>query len=201
MDIVHFLTDPQALIAALGVAGVVAVIFMETGFFFGFFFPGDSLLFMAGFLATQNKTSLAILLAGCFLAAVLGDAVGYVVGKKAGPAIFVKDDSLFFNRKHVARAQHFYEKYGKKTIFLARFVPIVRTFAPVVAGVGGMRYRTFAAWNIAGGLAWTWGMLLLGYGFGSIIPDPDRYVLPAVAVIVVISLLPPLREILKKRML
>ena len=193
------LLDPHAIIAAVGVIGVIVIIFAETGLFFGFFFPGDSLLFTAGFLASQHQLSFAILLIGAFLAAVLGDTVGYAFGKKAGPAIFVKDDSLFFDKKHIARAQHFFERYGKKTIILARFIPIVRTFAPIVAGVGNMPYRTFISFNVIGGLLWTWAMLGLGYGFGSVIPDPDRYVIPAVIVIIIISALPALREILRKK--
>lgn len=192
--------NPHAIIAAVGIVGVIAIIFAETGLFFGFFFPGDSLLFTAGFLASQHQISFAWLLVGAFVAAVIGDSVGYAFGKKVGPAIFVKENSIFFDRKHITRAQHFYERYGKKTIILARFIPIVRTFAPIVAGVGNMTYRAFISFNIIGGLLWTWAMLWLGYGFGSIIPDPDRYVIPAVLIIIVISILPALREIFKKRL-
>ncbi len=191
--------DPHAIIAALGVIGVIAIVFAETGLFFGFFFPGDSLLFTAGFLASQHHISFAALLVGAFVAAVLGDSVGYAFGKKVGPAIFTRDDSFFFDRKHIARAQHFYEKYGAKTIILARFIPVIRTFAPIAAGVGNMSYRVFISFNLIGGFVWTWAMLWLGYGFGSIIPDPDRYVIPAVAIIIVISALPAIREILKNR--
>lgn len=191
--------NPHTIIAAVGVFGVIAVIFAETGLFFGFFFPGDSLLFTAGFLASQHQLSLGWLLVGAFIAAVLGDSLGYAFGKKIGPAIFTKEDSLFFDKKHIARAQHFYEKYGKKTIILARFIPIIRTFAPIVAGVGNMTYRIFVSFNIIGGFLWTWAMLWLGYGFGSIIPNPDLYVIPAVILIVIISALPALREILKAR--
>lgn len=196
---IHFLTDSQALIAALGAAGVIAAIFLETGFFFGFFFPGDSLLFTAGFLAVRHNLSMTAMLAGCFLAAVLGDAVGFAFGRKIGPAIFVKENSVLFNKKHVARAERFYEKYGRKTIFLARFVPVIRTFAPIVAGVGNMPYRAFVAWNAAGGFVWTWGLLFLGYGFGAVVPDPDRFILPAVAVIIVLSVVPAVKQALAAR--
>jgi membrane-associated protein len=191
--------NPHVIIAAVGLFGVIAIIFAETGLFFGFFFPGDSLLFTAGFLASQHQISFAWLLVGAFIAAVIGDSVGYAFGKKVGPTIFTKEDSIFFDKKHIARAQHFYERYGKKTIILARFIPVIRTFAPIVAGVGNMTYRTFISFNVIGAFLWTWAMLWLGYGFGSIIPDPDRYVIPAVIVIIVISALPALREIVKNR--
>lgn len=189
--------NPETIIATVGTAGVIAIIFTETGLFFGFFFPGDSLLFTAGFFASQGYLSLPWLLAGTFVAAVVGDSVGYAFGKKVGPAIFTKEDSIFFNKKHIARAQHFYEQYGKKTIILARFIPIVRTFAPIVAGVGNMSYKTFLTFNIIGGFVWTWGMLWLGYGLGALIPNPDKFVFPVVLVIIFVSAMPALREIFK----
>lgn len=192
------ITDPQTLIVALGTLGVIAIIFLETGAFFGFFFPGDSLLFMAGFLATQGYTSMAWLLIGAFLAAVAGDTVGYAFGRKIGPALFTKEDSLFFNRKYISKAQHFYELHGKKTIILARFLPIIRTFAPIVAGIGAMSYRTFILFNIVGGFLWTWVMLWLGYGLGSLIPEPDKYVLPIIAIIIILSAISPAREVFKE---
>ncbi len=198
-SLIHLFTNPQAIIATLGTLGVIAIIFLETGAFFGFFFPGDSLLFTAGFLATQGYTSMPWLLVGAFLAAVVGDNVGYAFGRRVGPSIFTKEDSLFFNKKFIARAQEFYERYGKKTIILARFVPIVRTFAPIVAGIGTMRYRTFISYNIIGGFLWTWAMLWLGYGLGSLIPSPDKYVLPIIALIIIASVIAPIWEVLKKR--
>jgi membrane-associated protein len=191
------LINPESIISAFGLLGVITIIFLETGFFFGFFFPGDSLLFTAGLLASQHYLPVAWLTIGVFLAAVAGDSVGYAFGKKIGPALFVKDDSIFFNKRHIARAQHFYEKHGTKTIVLARFVPIVRTFAPIVAGVGNMRYRRFFVWNVLGGLTWTLLLTGLGYVFGSIIPHPDSYILPAVAVIIILSFMPALRELTK----
>ncbi|MDE2040972.1 MAG: VTT domain-containing protein [Patescibacteria group bacterium] len=191
--------NPETIIHAVGTLGVILIIFLETGAFFGFFLPGDSLLFTAGFLATQGYTSLPWLLVGACAAAIIGDSVGYAFGRKVGPAIFTKDDSLFFSRKHIARAQHFYEKYGKKTIILARFVPIVRTFAPIVAGIGTMSYRTFVAYNIVGGILWSWLMLWFGYGLGSLIPNPDHYVLPVIGLIIVSSIIPPVWEYLKAR--
>lgn len=199
ISFLHTLTSPEAIISAFGFVGVITIVFLETGFFFGFFFPGDSLLFTAGLLASQGYMPIAWLMVGVFVAAVAGDSIGYAFGKKIGPALFTKDDSIFFNRKYLAKAQHFYEAYGAKTIIIARFTPIVRTFAPIVAGIGNMKYRTFIIYNVVGGLIWSVGLLGLGYGFGSIIPDPDRFLLPAIAIIIILSLLPPLREYLKAR--
>lgn len=196
-NIIHFLLDPRALIMAVGTIGVIAIIFLETGLFFGFFFPGDSLLFLSGFFASLGYLPIGWLLFGCFLAAVVGDSIGYAFGHHVGPALFTKDDSVFFSRKHVARAEHFYERHGKKTIILARFIPIVRTFAPIVAGIGNMRYRTFLAYNVMGAFLWTWALLLFGYGFGSVIPNPDRYILPVILAIIVVSAIPALRELYK----
>jgi membrane-associated protein len=196
MDL-SFITNPEAIIGTLGVLGVVVIIFLETGAFFGFFFPGDTLLFTAGFLASKGYVSLTWLLIGAFVAAVIGDNVGYYFGKKIGPALFNKEESVFFNKKHVLKAQHFYEKHGRKTIILARFLPIVRTFAPILAGVGKMEYKIFFLFNVIGGFIWTWAMLWLGFGLGSLIPDPDKYVLPIIAIIILASAIAPLREILK----
>ncbi len=201
MSFLTNLINPDHIIATLGLLGVIAIVFAETGLFIGFFFPGDSLLFTAGFFASQGYISFAWLLVLSFVAAVIGDSVGYSFGRKIGPALFTKDDSLLFNKKHIVRAKSFYEKHGKKTIILARFVPVVRTFAPIVAGIGEMDYRTFLAFNIIGGFAWTWLMALLGYALGSLIPNPDRYVLPIVVIIIIVSTLPALREILKKEAL
>jgi len=203
-NLLQFL-DPKFLIASFGLAGVIAIIFMETGCFFGFFFPGDSLLFTAGLLASQGllgggpALGLTLLFFGSFVAAVLGDSVGYAFGKRVGPAIFSKEDSFFFKKAHISKAQHFYEEHGKKTVILARFIPVIRTFAPIVAGIGNMRYRDFISFNVIGGLFWTALLIGLGFGFGRIIPDPDRYLLPAVAIIIIVSILPAIRQILKKR--
>ncbi len=191
--------NPQHLVSTLGLIGVLSIIFLETGVFFGFFFPGDSLLFTAGFFASQGNLSIVALLIGTFVCAVIGDSVGYAFGKKIGPALFTKDNSVFFNKRHIAKAQHFYEQHGKKTIILARFLPIIRTFAPIVAGIGNMEYKTFLAFNIIGGLLWTWSMLLLGFLVGSVIPDPDRFILPIIILIIIISAIPTVREILKHR--
>ena len=187
------------LVKTAGLAGVIAIVFAESGLFFGFFFPGDSLLFTAGLLASQGLLPIGWLLIGTLVAAILGDTVGYWFGKKVGPAIFSREDSFFFHKKHIERSQKFYELHGKKTIILARFVPIVRTFAPILAGVGKMDYRTFISYNIIGGAAWSLGLTSLGYFLGGLIPSIDRYLLPIVLGIIAISLIPVVREYLLAR--
>ena len=186
------------MITTLGVLGVIGIIYLETGAFFGFFFPGDSLLVTAGYFASQGHLPIIILLIFTFIAAVLGDSTGYAFGKKVGPAIFNKEDSLFFNKKYIIRAQEYYERHGGKTIIIARFIPAIRTFAPIVAGIGNMRYKTFLAYNMIGGFVWTWGMLLIGYVFGSVVPNPDRYIIPLVSVIIIISAAPAIFKIVQE---
>ena len=199
LQTLHSLLDPIVIIKTLGLAGVLFIVFAESGLFFGFFFPGDSLLFTAGFLASQGFISPAWLFVGAFLAAVFGDSVGYAFGKKIGPKIFTKEDSFFFNKKHIDRSEDFYKKYGKKTVILARFIPIVRTFAPILAGVGNMSYRTFLSYNVIGGLVWSVGVSLLGYALGAVVPNADSYVMPLVIFIIIVSLIPPLWEYVKTR--
>ena len=157
--------DLHALVSAVGVWGLHAIVFAETGLLVGFFLPGDSLLFTAGLLVSTGvlKVSIWALLAGLSVAAVLGDQVGYLIGRRAGQALYAREDSRFFKRKHLLAAHDFYEKYGGKTIFLARFVPIIRTFAPTVAGAAGMEYRRFVLYNVVGGVAWVWTMVGGGY--------------------------------------
>lgn len=191
--------DPTFLIKTFGLIGVLAIIFAESGLFFGFFLPGDSLIFTAGLFASLGYFNIYVLVIGSALAAILGDNVGYTFGRKVGPAIFNREDSIFFHKKHVERAAAFYALHGKKTIILARFVPIVRTFAPIIAGVGGMNYRTFLIYNIAGGLLWTVGLSLLGFVLGNLIPDIDKYLLPIVLAIIFLSFLPIIFEYLKSR--
>ncbi len=189
MRILEFL-DPKTLIQTVGILGVFAIVFAESGLFFGFFLPGDSLLFMAGLLASQDYFSITWLIIGCSIFAILGDNVGYAFGRRVGEKIFTREDSFFFHKKNVTRAQIFYEKYGKKAIVLARFVPVVRTFAPILAGVGKMHYRTFLIYNIIGGIIWSAGLTLLGFVLGSTIPDIDSYILPIILVIIFVSFIP-----------
>ncbi len=197
-SLLHFI-DPVFLINTVGLIGVIAVIFIESGLFFGFFLPGDSLLFSAGLLASQGHFSFTVLAVGAMIAAIAGDSVGYWFGRKIGPKIFVREDSFFFRKSHIARAQHFYEKHGTKTIILARFVPIVRTFAPIVAGVGTMHYGTFLRYNIIGGIFWVALLTSAGYFLGQIIPNVDQYLLPIIFVIIFVSFIPVAVEYYKAK--
>jgi membrane-associated protein len=158
--------DLVKLIETIGYAGLFAIIFAESGLFFGFFFPGDSLLLTAGLLASRGILDIRILLPGLFLSAVAGDQVGYWFGAKTGPLIFNRENSLLFRRKNLLAAKAFYEKHGGKTVTLARFIPFIRTFAPIVAGAAGMNYRRFVFFNFFGGLMWAIGMTTLGYYLG-----------------------------------
>jgi membrane-associated protein len=189
--------DLAELIRTVGYAGLFAIIFAESGLFFGFFLPGDSLLFTAGFLASQGIMSLPILLIGCFVAAVAGDSVGYSFGRRVGRALFKREDSTFFKKKYLQEAQKFYDKHGNKTIVLARFVPIVRTFAPIVAGAAEMNYRQFLTYNLVGGLLWAVGVTVAGFFLGNIIPDVDKYLLPIIILIILVSVLPGVVHVLK----
>lgn len=193
--------SPEKLIETFGTIGLFVIIFAESGLLIGFFLPGDSLLFTAGLLASQGKfgLSLPVLLIGCFIAAVAGDQVGYMFGQKAGPALFRRENSRIFKQQYVHRANEFFERHGKKTIVIARFVPIVRTFAPILAGVGNMRYRSFVMFNIIGALLWAVGVTTAGYVLGDTIPDIDKYLLPIIGVIILLSVLPPAIEILRHR--
>jgi membrane-associated protein len=172
----HF--DLEQLILTVGYVGLFAIVFAESGLFFGFFLPGDSLLLTAGLLASRGLLDIAILLAILFPAAVLGDTVGYWFGAKVGPPLFKREESLFFKPKNLMAAKAFYDKHGGKTITLARFMPFVRTFAPIVAGAVKMEYRRFLFFNLLGGVVWAIGMTLLGYylglAFGSV-EGVDRY--------------------------
>lgn len=192
----HFaLFDPLSLIAGAGYVGLFFIVLAESGLFFGFFFPGDSLLFTAGLLASVHVLYLPVLLALVPVAAILGDSIGYSFGKWVGPRLFVKDDSLFFSKHHVLRAQKFYEKYGPRAIILARFIPVVRTFTPIVAGIAGMNYKTFLSYNVIGGLLWGVGVVLLGYFLGALFPATEHYLTPIVLAIIVASFLPLALEV------
>ena len=195
-----FHIDILSLVQTFGTLGVLAVVFAESGVFFGFFLPGDSLLFTAGLLASQGILNIWVLLIFVPVAAILGDNFGYWFGAKVGPKIFSREDSFFFHKHHIERTREFYAKYGVKAIVIARFVPVVRTFTPVLAGVGQMPYRTFMKYNILGGLLWSVGMLLLGFSLGSVVPNIEHYILPIVLAIIVISFMPIIREVIIHRL-
>ena len=189
----------ETILPTIGYIGIFAVVFAESGLFVGFFLPGDSLLFTAGFLASQGIFDIKILSILCFIAAVAGDSLGYAFGKHIGPRLFTREDSWFFHKKNLAKAQHFYEKHGKKTIVIARFMPIVRTFAPIVAGIGNMHYKTFITYNLVGGFLGGIGVTVAGYFLGKAIPDVDKYLIPIVVVIVIVSILPSVIHLIKER--
>lgn len=190
--------NPETLIHTVGLVGVWVIVFAESGLLIGFFLPGDSLLFTAGFLASQGFMDITLLCIGCFIAAVSGDSVGYAFGHRIGRRLFEREDSLLFHRKNLMRAEAFYSRHGRKTIILARFIPVVRTFAPIVAGIAQMEYRTFLAYNVVGGALWGVGLPLLGYQLGSMIPEIDKYLLPVIGLIILASVAPPAWHLFKE---
>ena len=187
----EYLSDPAKLISFVGLVGIILIIFVETGLLAGFFLPGDSLLITAGLFAAKGDISIVLLITGTFIAAVLGDATGFFIGKKVGQYLYTKPDSFFFKRKHLMHAHNFYQKHGGKTIIIARFVPIVRTFAPTVAGAASMKYFHFFVYNVVGAFLWVFGMCLagyyLGYAFGEKI---DSYIHILILIVVFLSFLP-----------
>lgn len=186
-------------IETIGYLGTWAIIFAESGLLIGFFLPGDSLLFTAGLLCSQGVFNIWFLGLGCVIGAISGDSVGYLTGSRWGRRLFQRRDSWFFHQRNLTRAQAFYDYHGKKTIVLARFMPVIRTFAPIVAGIGQMHYPTFLTYNIIGGIAWVLGLMALGFFLGNLIPDIDRYLLPVVFLVIVLSLLPPLWHLYQER--
>ena len=190
--------DPATLISTLGLVGIFAITFAETGLFFGFFLPGDSLLFTAGIIASQGVFSLPALIAGCIICAILGDSVGYWFGKKVGPKLFTKEDSFFFRKKHIETTREFYEKYGSKTIIISRWVPIVRTFAPILAGVGGMQYKKFMKYNIIGGISWVVVLTVAGYLLGDVIGTNGTIIGWIAGSIIFFSIIPIIKEMVSR---
>jgi membrane-associated protein len=192
MSLLHI--DIQGLLLATGYVGLCSIVFVESGLFFGFFFPGDSLLFTAGLLAATALLNIWILVIVVPIAAIVGSAVGYWFGSWIGPRLFTRQDSFFFDKQHIDRAEHFYEKYGPRAIILARFVPVVRTFVPIVAGVGRMKYSIFFTYNGIGAVLWGAGVTLLGYFLGRTFPAVQNYLTPIIILIVIISFIPLARE-------
>lgn len=190
---VQLVTDPAALYELVrwgGYVALVAIVFTETGLLVGFFLPGDSLLITAGLVAAAGGLDIWLLNGLLIVAAILGDSTGYAIGYRTGPRLFSRERSRWFNRAHLARTREFYERHGGKTIVLARFIPIIRTFAPVVAGVGQMEYRRFLAYNVLGGIGWVTSMTWAGYLLGQVIPDIGRYIHLVIAVVVLLSVIP-----------
>lgn len=198
MDVNHLLESAGVL---GGLIAIGTIIFAESGLLIGFFLPGDTLLFPAGFFAAQGKLPLAGVIIAAFIGSVIGNEVGYIIGKKSGPRIFRKKDGIVFRQEYITKSEAFYEKHGGKTIILARFMPIVRTFAPLVAGVGNMDRKKFTLYNIIGGGLWVVTTVLLGYWLGSKIPNIDHYILPAVAIAMVFTFGPTIIHLAKDKRL
>ncbi len=195
LDTLHNLSD---IIITFGYVGVFITIFAESGFLFGFFLPGDSLLFTLGILSAQGIFNIYYLIGLCIVAAILGDSFGYYIGNRFGSRLFNKKDSLFFKKEYVERTQAYFLKYGKRTIIMARFVPIVRTFAPILAGVGKMDYKTFVSYNIVGGIVWAGGVLSIAYILGTKIPGIEDYLGYIIVGIILVSVIPVVIDLLRK---
>jgi membrane-associated protein len=191
-DFFNRLSDLPSLVQWAGLFGIAAIIFSETGLLVGVFLPGDSLLVTAGLFAAKGYLNVYTLAPTLTLAAICGNSLGYFIGRTTGPRIFNRENSLFFNKKHAMRAHAFYEKHGRKTIVLAQFMPIIRTFAPVIAGVGGMRFPTFIAFNVIGAVVWIWTMVGIGYFLGTRVPGIDQHIEIVIAVVIFLSILPGL---------
>lgn len=189
-DLFHRIYDVEFLVRTGGLLALIVIVFTETGLLVGFFLPGDSLLVTAGIFAARGDLDLLTLNIALSLAAIAGDSVGYAIGARTGPKIFTREDSLLFNRKHLISAKEFYDRYGGFTILIARFMPIIRTFAPVVAGVGGMEYRKFIAYNVFGGIFWVLSTTLAGYYLGMMIPNIQEKLHLIIAIVILLSLLP-----------
>jgi membrane-associated protein len=191
--VIQLVTNPAALFELVrwgGYVALVAIVFTETGLLVGFFLPGDSLLITAGLVAAAGGLDIWLLNGLLSVAAIVGDSVGYAIGYRTGPRIFTREESRWFSKKHLVRTREFYERHGGKTIVLARFIPIIRTFAPVVAGVGQMQYRRFLAYNVLGGIGWVASMTWAGYLLGHAIPDIGRYIHVVIVVVVILSVIP-----------
>jgi membrane-associated protein len=198
-DTFHFLTDVRGLVQWGGYIALAIIVFTETGLMIGFFLPGDSLLVTAGLFAAKGDLNIVFLNVLLMFCAITGDATGYYIGKKLGPALFRKEDSLLFKKKHLIATHDFYEKHGGKTIIIARFVPIIRTFAPVVAGMAGMTYRRFFIFNVVGGIGWVFSMTMTGYVLLKLIPNAEKHIHIIIVVVIFVSLLPGIIEILRAR--
>ena len=198
-DWFHFITDVRGLVQAGGYIALALIVFTETGLMIGFFLPGDSLLVTAGLFAAKGDLNIVVLNVLLMVCAIAGDALGYYIGWKLGPALFRKEDSLFFKKKHLIATHEFYERHGGKTIILARFVPVIRTFAPVVAGMANMSYRRFAFFNVIGGIGWVFSMTMIGYLLVTLFPATEQHIEKVILIVIFLSLLPGIIEYLRAR--
>ena len=198
-DLFHRIYDVESLVRVGGLAGLATIVFIETGLLVGFFLPGDSLLVTAGLFAARGDLNVVYLILVLSLAAIVGDTVGYNIGARTGPKLFSRPDSLLFNRKHLISTREFYERHGPFTIVIARFVPIIRTFAPVVAGIGAMEYRRFLAYNVVGGIGWVLVTVLGGYFLGQLVPNIHDHLHKVIAIVIVLSLLPAIIKVARER--
>ncbi len=185
--------DVMSFVQTAGYLGIFGLVFAESGLMVGFFFPGDSLLFTAGVLASAGVLNIWIVAPLIFLASVLGDNIGYFLGKEAGEKLFERKNSFFFRRSHAEKAKEFFAEHGPHAIIIARFIPVMRTFVPVIAGIGKMEYKKFFLFDLAGGVIWGLGLPLTGYFLGNIIPNIDAYLFPIIAVIVLVSVFPVIK--------
>jgi len=198
-ELFQHLSNLPELVQWAGIFGLAAIVFSETGLLVGFFLPGDSLLVTAGLFAARGYLDIYWLLPALTLAAIAGNSLGYFIGRTSGPRIFNRENSLLFNKKHAIRASRFYAKYGRKTIVLAQFMPILRTFAPVIAGVAGMSFREFFTYNVLGAFAWIWSMIGTGFFLGTYIPNIEKNIHIVIVVVVFISILPAILSAVKAR--
>src|SRR5262245_37122071 len=199
-DLFHRIYDVESLVRVGGLLGLTTIVFVETGLLIGFFLPGDSLLVTAGLFAARGDLDVATLVLTLSIAAILGDTVGYNIGLRAGPKLFNRENSLFFNKNHLITTKEFYDRHGPFTIVIARFVPIIRTFAPVVAGIGAMEYKRFICYNVVGGIGWVVSMVFGGYFLGQMIPNIHKHIDKVIVVVIFLSLLPAIIKIAREKL-
>ena len=196
----HDLLNPTHILALFGYIGLAAIVFAESGLLLGFFLPGDSLLITAGIFASQGHLNIIATITAIVAAAIIGDSTGYLVGAKIGSKLFQRKDSRWFSQQNVKEADSFFEKYGAQSIIFARFVPVVRTFVPTIAGTAQFSYKKFIVYNVLGGTLWGLAVTLLGYTLGRVIPNMDRYILPVIIMVIAISFVPAVLHVQKYRL-
>jgi membrane-associated protein len=199
-NLFHRIYDVESLVRVGGIVGLTGIVFAETGLLIGFFLPGDSLLVTAGLFAARGDIEVLPLVIALSLAAIIGDTVGYNIGARAGPKLFTREDTLLFNRKHLITTKEFYDRHGPFTIVIARFIPIIRTFAPVVAGIGAMQYRRFVAYNVIGGIGWVVSMVFGGYFLGHLIPNIHQHIDKVIVIVIFLSLLPAIIKFAREKL-